>query len=300
MKNTISFILADKTLNQLFADSFGDEYVLQEGLTQVVAPLVIDVASFTKHTSEILKTISIDDIFVISDKTDEENMELIKNFNLKHIIGRNSHILMIELKTNLQKYFSKKIWGLSQYLEKSAETKIISLSDSMMTNEMVAEALSHFDFKDYFSSPSEYIQVMANELISNSLYKGANSKRVESGKLEVTRKEPVFLRGSELVQINLGMDANFVALSVQDSFGGLKFDTLVNSLKRSFDEKKVMDKQDGAGIGLYLTFLHSNQFIVNLKENYRTEVICIIDKNKRYKSYKERVRSFHFFKEGRA
>jgi sigma-B regulation protein RsbU (phosphoserine phosphatase) len=99
------------------------------------------------------------------------------------------------------------------------------------------------------------------------------------------------------VQLALGMDDKGVALSVQDSFGGLSYSTLIESLRRSFAEKTAMDKKDGAGLGLYLTFLHSNQFIINFRENFRTEVICIIDKNKRYKNYKQRIRSFHFFQE---
>jgi sigma-B regulation protein RsbU (phosphoserine phosphatase) len=72
---------------------------------------------------------------------------------------------------------------------------------------------------------------------------------------------------------------------------------VLDNLVRSFKEKSPLDKKDGAGLGLYLTFLHSNQFIVNLRPGFRTEVICIIDKNKRYKQYKSRIRSFHFFEE---
>jgi len=162
---------------------------------------------------------------------------------------------------------------------------------------MIQEALGHFDFKDYFSSPNEYLAVMANELISNSLYKGPNRKRTEQGLEGHDRKSPVFLKGADLVQVTLGMDQKGIALSVQDSFGGLSYELLIASLMRSFNEKTVMDKKDGAGLGLYLTFLHSNQFIINYRENFRTEVICIIDKNKRYKNYKQRIRSFHFFQE---
>jgi sigma-B regulation protein RsbU (phosphoserine phosphatase) len=189
------------------------------------------------------------------------------------------------------------MWGLQPYMDKSAELKVISLSDSKFTNEMVQEALGHFDFQDYFTSPLEYIQVMANELISNSLYKGPNRRRQEQGLDTPDRKAPVFLKGSDLVQVTLSMDSKGVALSVQDSFGGLTYDLLMSSLLRSFQEKTAMDKKDGAGLGLYLTYLHSNQFIINFREKFRTEVICIIERNKRYKNYKQRIRSFHFFQE---
>lgn len=237
-------------------------------------------------------------LYVISGKTDEENMKMVEVYGLHHVIGFNEGIYAQELIAHIQKTFDRKIWGLKPYVnDEEADIKILSLSDSKNTNELIQDALGNFDFKDYFSSPIEYIQVMANELISNSLYKGPNKRRLEQGLDMQDRKSPVFLKGSDLVQVTLGMDNKGVALSVQDSFGGLTYDLLIASLKRSFTEKTVMEKKDGAGLGLYLTFLHSNQFIVNFRKDFRTEVICIIERNKRYKNYKQRIRSFHFFQE---
>ena len=236
-------------------------------------------------------------IYVISPLPDEENMRLVEKYELHHMVGQNEQIFGLEIMNHLKKSFAKKIWGLNSYIEDNATIKIMSLSDSKNTNEMIQEALNHFDFNEYFASPTEYLQVMANELISNSLYKGPNRKRAEQGLDSVDRRAPVFLKNSDMVQVTLGMDSKGIALAVQDSFGGLSYEILIKSLKRSFEEKTVMEKKDGAGLGLYLTFLHSNQFIINYRENFRTEVICLIDKNKRYKNYKQRIRSFHFFQE---
>lgn len=258
--------------------------------------VICDRESFLEN-SEIYKQIDRYFLYVISSETDEENMRMVENYNLHHLVGKNEGIYGQEIINHLMKAYQKKIWGLQTYLESSAEVREISLSDSKLTNEMIEEALGHFDFQDYFASPIEYIQVMANELISNSLYKGPSRKRQEQGLESVDRKSPVFLKGSDLVKVCLGMDSKGVALSVQDSFGGLTYDLLMASLKRSFEEKTVMEKKDGAGLGLYITFLHSNQFIVNFRKDFRTEVICIIEKNKRYKNYKQRIRSFHFFQE---
>lgn len=258
--------------------------------------IICDVETFLERKKEF-KDLSKDNVYVISSGTDEENMKLVEKYELHHLVGMNEAVFGPEIVNHLKKAFDKKIWGLKTYIESDADIKILSLSDSKHTNEMIQDALGHFNFDDYFSSPIEYIQVMANELISNSLYKGPNKKRQEAGLESVDRRSPVFLKGSDLVQVTLGMDNKGVALSVMDSFGGLSYDLLIASLKRSFAEKTVMEKKDGAGLGLYLTFLHSNQFIINYRKDYRTEVICIIEKNKRYKTYKQRIRSFHFFQE---
>lgn len=258
--------------------------------------IICDIASFTSMKKE-LKNVKKDFLYVLSDKTDEENMKFVEKNEIYHLVGLNENVYGPELMCSLQKTFDRKIWGLQYYMNDDSEIKILSLSDSKFTNEMVEESLKNFSFEEYFSSPIEYIQVMANELISNSLYKGPNKRRAEQGLETPDRKSTVFLKGSDLVQVTLGMDEKGVALSVQDSFGGLSYELLISSLKRSFAEKTVMEKKDGAGLGLYLTFLHSNQFIINYRKDYRTEVICIIEKNKRYKNYKQRIRSFHFFQE---
>jgi sigma-B regulation protein RsbU (phosphoserine phosphatase) len=258
--------------------------------------IICDLLSFEDMQDKLAK-VPRSQIYVISPLPDEENMRLLEKYELHHLVGQNEQIFASEIMNHIKKSSGKSIWGLSTYIEDGSAIQTLSLSDSRNTNEMIQDALNHFDFNEYFASPTEYLQVMANELISNSLYKGPNRKRAEQGLEGVDRKSPIFLKGSDLVKVTLGMDAKGIGLSVQDSFGGLSYDVLIKSLKRSFEEKTIMDKKDGAGLGLYLTFLHSNQFIVNYRENYRTEVICIIDKNKRYKNYKQRIRSFHYFQE---
>ncbi len=294
------YVKDSQILEQLKISSGNTNFIMENGpnLSDYLKEcfIICDRETFLEKAHE-LKSIDPYFLYVISSEADEENMRLVEKYGLHHLVGKNEGIYGPEIINHLNKAYQKKIWGLQTYLENSAEIREISLSDSKLTNEMIEQALGHFDFQDYFSSPIEYIQVMANELISNSLYKGPSKRRLEQGLEHVDRKSPVFLKGSDLVKVCLGMDSKGVALSVQDSFGGLSYDLLMASLKRSFQEKTVMEKKDGAGLGLYITFLHSNQFIINFRKDFRTEVICIIEKNKRYKNYKQRIRSFHFFQE---
>ncbi len=247
-----------------------------------------------------LKNKSIDvshNMFVISDLSDDENIALICEHGIRHLVGKNPEIYLDELINNIKKIESGNIWGVKHYLGNDFQEKVISFSDTVNMQDKVTQELKHFQFDGYFSSPTDYLQVMANELLSNSLYKGPNKKRAQIGIEAADRKSPAFLKGAELVQTTLGCNDKGVALSVQDSFGELTHQIIVSNLMRSFKEKSPLDKKDGAGLGLYLTFLHSNQFIINLKSGFRTEVICIIDKTKRYKQYKSRIRSLHFFEE---
>ncbi len=235
--------------------------------------------------------------FVISNLSDAENVLLIHKYKIHHLIGRNPQVYLDEILDNLRKLTSKQFWGFKHYFGDTLQERIISFSDSTNIQEKMTEELRNFQFDGYFSSPNDYLRLMANELLSNSLYKGPNKRRHEKGLEASDRRSPVFLKGSDLVQATLGANEKGVALSVQDSFGELTHEILITNLVRSFEEKTPLDKKDGAGLGLYLTYLHSNQLIVNLKQGFRTEVICIIDKNKRFLNYKSRIRSFHFFEE---
>lgn len=289
-----------KITENLKASADNSHFIIHESpdITQYQSEhfIICDVDTFLERAEEF-KQIKKHLLYILSGRSDEENMKFVDEYSIHHLVGLNEGIYAPEIISNIQKSFNRKIWGITPYIGSDGDIKILSLSDSKNTNEIINDALGDFDFEGYFSSPVEYIQVMANELISNSLYKGPNKRRSEQGLDTPDRKSPVFLKGTDLVQVTLGMDSKGVALAVQDSFGGLTYELLLASLKRSFAEKTAMDKKDGAGLGLYLTFLHSNQFIVNFRKDFRTEVICIIEKNKRYKNYKQRIRSFHFFQE---
>ncbi len=271
---------------------------LIEGMPSEDKLFIVDTDSLTKLSAEEFENKFLrPNTFVISKLSDEENIGLIIKYKIHHLVGFNPERCCEEINANIQKILKKKFWGLEPYMKDESTIKVHNLSDSKFTQQIVKETLDHLDFSEYFSSPTQYLQVIADELISNSLYKGPTKKRMEQGHDAQDRKSPAFLKGAELVQVTFGMDSQCVALSVQDSFGTLSFDTLVGSLERSFREKTAMDKKDGAGLGLYMTYLHGSQFIVNLRPQFRTEVISIIEKNKRYKTYKQRVRSFHFYEE---
>jgi phosphoserine phosphatase RsbU/P len=297
MKSTLNVLsMATDLCKQIEQAADGMELTHNAALKGYDGFVVCDLESYSSYQDELAQ-LHPQQLYVISDASDEFNINLINRHRLHHLVGKNDGVLGPELIGHIRRASSQNMWGLEAYLDPGADIRIISLSDSVNTNEMIAEALKAFNFDEYFSSPSEYLQVMANELISNSLYKGPNQKRQDAGLDAPDRKKPVFLKGSDLVQVTLGMDTRGVALSVQDSFGGLTYDMLTASLIRSFSEKTYMDKKDGAGLGLYLTFLHSNQFIINSRKGFRTEVICVIEKNRRYKNYKQRIRSFHFCEE---
>ena len=243
-----------------------------------------------------LENVPRNKLYFISDRNDEENIEIIKKYFLSHLIGFDELRTATEIIQHSKIFESKSMWGPSLYLAQGVLTDAISFSDSKREMTKIPELIKKQKWEDFFDSPSDYINLMANELVSNALYNGPEGKR-NGAHYPIDRKDPVFLKGSELIQLHIGIDHQCALLSVIDCFGTLSKEKVIESLYRSFKEKTVENKKGGAGLGLYLSYSHGNQFIVNSKAGVKTEVIILIDKTKRYKNYKSRSKSFHFFDE---
>ncbi len=260
--------------------------------------LVIADERSAPAVEELLKTTPRAWLMWIGQRTDSEHMQFIHEHQLHHLIGLDAQRTPWEAHLHVQKIFSGKLWGLGPYLSSGTMTDGFSLSESHKRGaDHIQEILKTQDWSEFFDSPIDHLALIANELVSNALYNGPEDKRSTSAHYPIDRKDPVFLKGTELVQVSLGIDAHAVGLSVMDCFGSLDWEKTVASLDRGFQEKTVQIKKGGAGLGLYLAFSHGNQFIVNRRAGVRTEVICLVEKNRRYRQYKARLKSFHFFEE---
>jgi sigma-B regulation protein RsbU (phosphoserine phosphatase) len=239
---------------------------------------------------------------VISDKDDEFNVLNILGkygpFGLNFLIGHNAPRIEEEKAIILQKIRTpfEDFMGLKPYLKKEAHQNIheFKLSHSLEITGIIEQALALFKFDHFFDSPTDYLKLMANELLMNAFYNANPAHRL------IPRSTEVHEENSEkAIRLSIGADEQGVFLSVKDFYGTLKKEHILNSLIRGLSEKRPLNESDnkagGAGLGLTMTFNHCNIFIVNSSPSKSTEIIIGIEYNKRFKKYKERITSFHFF-----
>jgi phosphoserine phosphatase RsbU/P len=228
---------------------------------------------------------------LISGLSDEENVQaFLSQSSLNHLIGAGDHVVE-ELRAIASKYRSTDIFGLAHYLSPDSKIDQTQIYHSKDANDSTAELIESIDVSGFFDSPVDYLKIMANELITNAFYHMKDAPTHE-------RKESIFLTPPQSIQFSVGKDLSRIALSVVDQSGTLSRDQLIFSLERSFREKTPRQRTPGAGLGLYLVYQYANQLIVNSRSHEKTEIIAIIEASKRYKNYKQRITSFHFFKEG--
>jgi len=159
---------------------------------------------------------------------------------------------------------------------RSLKTLGIRMRQHEMNAKVISEFLEKMDMTEYFDSPKDICRLTTEELVSNT-FKHTNNEEVELSIIKLPE---------------------YIGISVKDKTGELDREKVVAALVRGYQKKTPKQEGIGAGLGLYLTYENSNQLIVFTRPNVSTQIISVIESNKRYKKFKERVTSFHYYQRG--
>ena len=235
---------------------------------------------------------------LLTDHDDGENItKALARFPLSHIIGCNGRSWLSEFAVTAQKMASPTLWGLAAHLSPAAVIESRTVGSAAAINATIDELLGHVDLKASFGAAEDFLRQTANELLTNAVYNAPVDRASQQPKYEQTdRKEKIVLLPSETVEIAFGTDEDNIGIAVSDQFGRLTREKIVRHLLKCVTNTNfIEDKRGGAGAGLYLAFYTANQFVVNVEVGKRTEILCLLEKTKRYKHYRNRVTSFNYF-----
>lgn len=228
-------------------------------------------------------------IIVLSSWDDDQNiLEIMEKYSLSHLIGNNSAQIERELFDTCSGLKNKKLQELSYCFGGASVVGEVMISNSLTAIDQIKELLLEVNLDNFFDSPLDYLESISNELVSNAIFNASGHESTE-------RTLKVNLKPEEGVLYRIGKLNNNIIISVTDSSGSLTKERILESLARSAREKAPEDKKGGAGLGLYMIYSFSNQVIFNVHSGKSTEIICIIEDTKRYKKYRSRITSFHYF-----
>ena len=227
----------------------------------------------------------------------EELVSLFGRHHAKKLLARSSGVSIEDLLVTVQKTRRNDIFGIDKYLGWGA-----------VASEIVVRSTAH---KDQVLSAVEELGVtiglgerklsllttVAEELTTNALYDAPVDERFKARHASLARSEAVELLPNEQIRVTLASDGRRVGISVEDPFGSLKADTVVEYLAKCFRRSgdQIDRKQGGAGLGLFYAFNSLSQFIVNIEPRKRTEVIGLIEVHGSYRDFEESPKSFNLF-----
>ncbi|MFT6068990.1 MAG: sigma-B regulation protein RsbU (phosphoserine phosphatase) [Bacteriovoracaceae bacterium] len=228
-------------------------------------------------------------IIVISSWSDDVNItKILFKHTLSHLIGSNSDQFEREVFDTCSGIKDKEIKNLSYFLDASGRAEEITLTNSLTAIDEIKEVLDKISLDNFFDSPMDYLESISSELASNAIFNATGHESTE-------RTLKVKLSADEGILYKVGKVNNNIVIEVTDNSGSLTLERLFESLNRSAIEKVPEEKKGGAGLGFYMIYSFSNQVIFNLKKDKSTSIICVIEETKRYKKYRSRITSFHYF-----
>jgi PEGA domain-containing protein len=124
----------------------------------------------------------------------------------------------------------------------------------------------------------EAIEQCLDEMLMNALYDAPVDAAGKQMFADVPTKTRISLRMEQKATVEYACDGSMFALSVRDSFGTLRGETVLRYLDKCLHADQQIDrKAGGAGLGLYIICNAATQFLISVQPNVATEVTCTFD-----------------------
>jgi DNA-binding NarL/FixJ family response regulator len=233
---------------------------------------------------------------------DDEVVQLLRHASLNHIISDAENPDDTELVVTSVKLSSGDIFGLEKYLSWGAKLHASNIHTYEQKRQALATVSQHAKEVGARRQVIAKIESVTDELLMNALY-DAPSTRSGKTRAERIRNAEDGIPSEESAVLRYACDGRYFAVSVQDDFGALRKDVILDNLVRARREKgrpQTGEESSGAGLGLYFILSSVTRFIANIDPGKRTEVVCLFDLKQNGRESEACARSLHIFQGGAA
>lgn len=211
---------------------------------------------------------------------------------VNHLFGLTESSSLEDLKKFILSWKSKKKLQFEELAPDPLKVTAVKIVTSQDLQGQIRDLLQGHDFSDCFEGLEGYISQILDESLTNALFNAPVDEQGNYLYRKKNRAEIVSMIPGKEIEVKVASDQDKFVLSVKDFYGTLTENNLFDYLPQG--QTRI---RDGMGLGMYLIFRYAHKFIINIERNKTTENLIIIDKDKRFKIYDLKERSFHFFKE---
>jgi len=177
---------------------------------------------------------------------------------------------------------AKAIWGDIFGVSKLVNWGVKIHSELVNTHDERNRALASVaHFAKSFGLRKKYreaIELVLDELLMNALYNAPIDGQGNAVFGDVAPKDRAELRLERPAILQVACDGARFVLSVRDSFGSLRRETVLDYLKRASESSgQIESKTSGAGLGLYLVANNVTEFVANILPGTATEIVAVFD-----------------------
>ncbi len=208
-----------------------------------------------------------------------------RNYQDPAVAGRRYGIVLRAAQTD-------KAFGLANILPPGTKVQVIRFNLSTQKQEGV-EAVKNFLLAIKFKTRMAVVIANAvDELLMNAIFDAPVDAAGKPVYAQTTRDTELELRGKHQVELHVGYDGEYIAITAVDLFGSLDKAKLFTHISKRYaeEEYKVRASYAGAGIGLATVFRSGGSFLFVSEGGVKTEVTVFFKRTDNFRDFKDQFR----------
>jgi hypothetical protein len=168
---------------------------------------------------------------------------------------------------------------MEKYLSWGVEVNHHNILHSKQREELKGTMTEHFRRFGIRSSILGRMNTVVEEMLMNAIYDAPVDSYGKSLFNHMSRKEEILLDSYQQSQLRYACDGVHLAVAVEDNFGALTKEIIINYLKSCYEGRAgtLNEGKGGAGRGLHQIVENADLTVFNVKSGIRSEVICIFN-----------------------
>lgn len=183
-------------------------------------------------------------------------------------------------------------FGLANILAEGTKVQVIRFNISTQKQQGV-EAVKNFLLAIKFKTRMAVVVANAvDELLMNAIFDAPVDATGKPVYAQTTRDTELELQGKHQVELHVGYDGEYIAITAVDLFGSLDKVKLFTHISKRYaeEEYKVRASYAGAGIGLATVFRSGGSFLFVSEGGVKTEVTVFFKRTDNYRDFKDQFR----------
>jgi hypothetical protein len=187
---------------------------------------------------------------------------------------------------------AKRAFGLENLLKPGSKVQIIKLSLSSQKHNAIEAVKAYLLAAKFQSRMATVVANAVDELLMNAMFDAPVDNLGRPTLSSTPRNTVLKLEEQSSVEMHVGYDGQYVAISAVDSYGSLDKVKLFTHISKIYtqEEYKIKTSVAGAGIGLATVFRSGGSFFFVSESRLRTEVVVFFRKADNFRNFKDQFR----------
>lgn len=187
---------------------------------------------------------------------------------------------------------SERAFGLKQLLKEGAKTQILKLKITTQKQDAVEAVKNYLLAAKFQSRMAALIANAVDELLMNSMFDAPTDELGRPLFTSTARTASIKLEDRHAVELHVGYDGQYIAITACDLFGSLDKNKLLTHISKIYgdDEYKVKTSVANAGLGLATVFRSGGSFFFVSEARVRTEVTVFFRRTDSFREFKDQFK----------